>query len=94
MPQRVLDVSELEAPEPLVQAIAALKSLQQGEFLRFCHRMKPCHLYRFLEENGFESDTRRGAAVECEVFIWHKGDADAAGEAARVAAVLEPWVES
>lgn len=93
MAQRFVDVSELEAPEPLVQAIAALQSLQPGEYLRFCHRMKPCHLYGFLDENGFSADTRHGVEFECEVYIWRRDDGPAATEAARAAAPLAPWSE-
>lgn len=89
----LLDVSELEAPEPLLQAIEALQGLAVGDYLRFCHRMKPCHLYRFMEENGFLSETRRGSRCECEVYIWREGD-EAAGQAARDAALaLPPWPE-
>jgi hypothetical protein len=91
MAERFLDVSELEAPEPLVQAIEALQSLGQGEYLHFCHRMKPCHLYGFLDENGFRADTRHGNEYECEVFIWRDGDVSAAAAAAVSATVLEPW---
>lgn len=93
MGERRLDVSELEAPEPLVNAITALEGLPEGDYLRFLHRMKPCHLYRFMEENGFSAETRRGSVVECEVFVWHTGD-----NAARIAAMAEaqqllPWEE-
>lgn len=93
MPERVLDVSELEAPEPLLRAIETVQTLEPGEFLRFCHRMKPCHLYRFLDENGFHSDTRHGNDYECEVFIWRDGDEVAAGEAQELAAELRAWSE-
>lgn len=88
-----LDVSELEAPEPLVNAIAALEGLSEGDYLRFLHRMKPCHLYRFMEENGFSAETRRGSVAECEVFVWHTGD-DTAREAAMAEAQQLPlWEE-
>lgn len=88
-----LDVSELEAPEPLVQAIEALQSLPHGDYLRFYHRMKPCHLYRFLEENGFASETRQGGSVVCEVFVWHQEDNAAREAAMKVAERLLPWKE-
>lgn len=93
MPERVLDVSELEAPEPLLRAIETVQTLETGEYLRFCHRMKPCHLYRYLDENGFHSDTRHGNEFECEVFIWRDGDEAASREAQQTAAKLKSWSE-
>jgi hypothetical protein len=89
----LLDVSELEAPEPLLHAVAALESLAYGDYLRLRHRMKPCHLYAVLEKNGLAWETRRGEVVACELFIWHQGDEVAAVAARRVAATLPPWQE-
>ncbi|MCW8829577.1 MAG: DUF2249 domain-containing protein [Gammaproteobacteria bacterium] len=89
--ERLLDVSELEAPEPLLLAIDALQDLAGGEYLRFCHRMKPCHLYRYLEENGFCAETRQGKRCECEVLIWREDDEAAATQARAAASLLSPW---
>ena len=85
------DVSELEAPEPLVQALAALQELPEGAYLRLRHRMKPCHLYGYLAQQGFEAETRRGEVVACEVFIWRRSEADAREAALAAAADLKPW---
>jgi hypothetical protein len=73
--------------------VASLETLAQGDYLRLRHRMKPCHLYAVLEKNGLAWDTRRGEVVECELFIWHKGDEAAAAAARQVAATLPPWSE-
>lgn len=89
--EQLLDVSELEAPEPLLRAIDALQRLPAGDYLRFCHRMQPCHLYRFLADNGFDAETRQGQRCECEVFIWRRGDEAAATQAATAAHALPPW---
>jgi hypothetical protein len=89
----LLDVSELEAPEPLLHAVAALESLACGDYLRLRHRMKPCHLYAVLEKSGLAWETRRGEVVACELFIWHQGDEVATAAARRVAATLLPWQE-
>jgi TusA-related sulfurtransferase len=40
-----LDVSMLEAPEPLIKAVLALDALKEGEVLFFHHRMNPKHLF-------------------------------------------------
>ncbi|MBD3824582.1 MAG: DUF2249 domain-containing protein [Epsilonproteobacteria bacterium] len=52
----VLDVSELEPPHPLVQGVAALKALQEGEVLLFKHRMYPCKLQAQIDALGLESE--------------------------------------
>jgi len=91
--ERILDVSELEAPEPLLRAVAALESLPRGDYLRFRHRMKPCHLYSLLEKHGLGWDTRQGEEVECELFIWHADDVQAEAQARQVADTLQPWQE-
>lgn len=84
-------MSELEAPEPLMRAVAALEALPRGDYLRFRHRMKPCHLYAVMEKRGLAWETRQGEVVECELFIWHEDD-KLGEEAARLAAdTLEPW---
>jgi hypothetical protein len=89
----LLDVSELEAPEPLLRAIDALEALPRGDYLRFRHRMEPCHLYAVLKKNGLAWDTRQGEVVECELFIWHAGDGVAEAAARQVAETLPPWQE-
>jgi hypothetical protein len=91
--ERLLDVSDLEAPEPLLRTVAALERLPRGDYLRMLHRMKPCHLYAVLERDGLACDTRHGVEVECELFIWHQGDEVAEAAARKVAATLRSWSE-
>ncbi len=91
--EELLDVSELEAPEPLVRALAALQELPEGVYLRLRHRMKPCHLYSYLAEQGFEADTRQGVVVACEVFIWRRSDDVAHTAAMAVSSTMKPWKE-
>jgi len=86
----VLDVSELEPPEPLVQALAAIVQLQSGDYLRMLHRRVPCLLYDNLRQRGFSSETRAGRQVACEVFIWRDGDSEAEIAARAVAVMLAP----
>lgn len=89
--ERHLDVSDLEAPEPLVQVLDAAESLAPGEYLRMYHRREPCLLYPNLDQRGFDHATRQGRDVACEVFIWRRGDAEAEGRAREAAAELPPW---
>jgi len=46
----ILDVSELEAPYPLIQGSQAIKDLKENEELIFKHRMFPCKLQNVLEK--------------------------------------------
>lgn len=87
----LLDVSALEAPQPLQRAIEAALGLEAGGYLHMHHRMEPLHLYPWLERNGFDSLTREGPGGACEVFIWRRDDRDAAHGARAAAARLAPW---
>ncbi len=49
----VLDVSELEAPQPLMEAVMALDKLQDDEILLFKHRMNPKHLFHEITARDF-----------------------------------------
>lgn len=51
--EKLLDARELEAPLPLEYAIKILSLLQNGEYLKMIHRMKPCKLDAILNANGF-----------------------------------------
>ena len=86
-------MSELEAPEPLLRAVELVESLPRGDYVRFRHRMNPCHLYSVLEEIGLSWDLRRGEVAECELFIWHVDDKLAEAAARKVAETLLPWQE-
>ena len=88
-----LDVSDLEAPEPLLRARQALAHLPQGALLHMKHRLWPRLLCEQLPELGFDWETRQGAEGGCELFIWHRGDERAAALGRRMAAPLPPWRE-
>ena len=65
-----LDVRDLEPPEPLQQALAALAVLKPGEQLRMLHHREPFPLYAILRERGFTYRTRQLADDNYEVLIW------------------------
>lgn len=75
MSERLLDVSELEPPEPLVQTVAAAEALPRGDYLLMLHRRDPCLLPANLRERGFSFVQRPGRRTAVEVFIWREGDA-------------------
>ena len=88
-----LDVSDLEAPEPLVRAQQALAELPEGALLHFKHRLWPRLLCERLPELGFDWEVRQGPKGGCELFIWRQGDRAAAAQGRRMAAALPPWKE-
>ncbi len=75
MPVEVLlDVSDLEPPEPLVQTLEAAEQLQSGQYLRMLHRRDPCMLYDNLDSDEYRHFQRKGTTTAVEVFIWRKND--------------------
>ena len=80
--ERLLDLSHLEPPTPLQQAISALDTLVEGEYLRLLLKRDPIYLYPILLMQGFEHESHALAEAVVEVLIWHKGD-DEAWQAAR-----------
>jgi len=74
----LLDVSDLEAPEPLVLALEAAEQLEPGQYLRMLHRREPHILYSNLDQDQFSHFQRKGTTSAVEVFIWNKYDATAA----------------
>jgi hypothetical protein len=78
MPDEVLlDVSDLEPPEPLVLTLEAAEQLEPGQYVRMLHRREPCMLYGNLDDNHFKYFQRKGATSAVEVFIWRENDDEA-----------------
>jgi len=88
-----LDVSELEAPEPLVRALEALERLPPGRCMEMVHRMRPELLYPRAEALGFGSCTRADDAGRCRIYFWRRGDAAAEEAARELAARFAQWKE-
>lgn len=74
MHDKVLDVSELAAPEPLERVLAALKTLDPGARLRVLHHREPLLLYDWLREHGYEWSTQPGRTTAFEILIWRAGE--------------------
>ena len=72
--ERVLNVSELEPPEPMERALEATEILAPGQYLRILHNREPFPLYTILEENGYKHRIREGQETLFEIFIWRKDD--------------------
>lgn len=65
-----LDVRDLEPPEPMQRALAAIAQLRAGEQLRMHHHREPFPLYRILSERGFKHRTTLLADDSYEIMIW------------------------
>lgn len=78
---RVLDVSRLEPPEPLVRILDALETLPAGGILQVRHRREPFPLYAILEETGYAWHTRSRGPHHYEIFIWRRDDEPARASA-------------
>ncbi len=74
----LLDVSDMEPPDPLVLTLEAAEQLKPGQYLRMLHRRDPCLLYGHLDDNAFKYFQRDGLTTAVEVFIWRKNDKIAA----------------
>jgi hypothetical protein len=93
MAEHILDVSELEPPEPLELTLTAVERLTPGDYLRMRHRRFPCLLFDRLDSRGYGHLIRGGHEAACEVFIWRRGDPEAESQARTVAGGLPTWRE-
>jgi TusA-related sulfurtransferase len=64
-----LDARDLEPPEPMQQALAALAVLKPGEQLRMLLHREPFPLYAILRERGFTYRTTQQADGSYEILI-------------------------
>jgi len=71
--EQILDVSELEPPEPLERILDALADLPEDDWLRVKHRRDPVPLYRLLADMGYQWRTDYLAPGRFEILIWPVG---------------------
>jgi hypothetical protein len=75
MPKEILvDVSELEAPEPFEQVINAVLQLNAGEYICMLHRKKPLPLIQWLQEQGFACVFKTELQNHWNIYIWNTKD--------------------
>ena len=79
--EQLLDVSELEPPEPLERILESVKDLWQGQYLHVRHRREPLLLYPLLEKMALNQDTCCDAHGTYHIVIWREGDLSAEAEA-------------
>lgn len=75
MPEEILlDVYDLEPPEPYERATAALADLQPGQYLKLIIPRRPRLLYPWLAQHGFMEYTQEATPDQYLVYIWHTDD--------------------
>jgi hypothetical protein len=74
----LLDVSDLEAPEPLTKIIYLINKLELLSYLRVIHRKEPFPLYSILHENGFDYKAIKMHNSEYTILIWRVSDIETA----------------
>ncbi|WP_229506620.1 hemerythrin domain-containing protein [Massilia sp. BJB1822] len=81
--EQPLDVTGLEAPEPMVRVLDALSRLGQQQKLRVLIDREPHPLYRILENYGYEHRTEPREDFLFDVLIWEQADKTGAQAAPR-----------
>ncbi len=74
--ERVIDVSDLEPPEPMQATLAAVRELRADEYLVMRHRREPVPLFAMLLEMGYCYRVRPGDDTAYEILIWPAGNAE------------------
>ena len=72
MREIVLDVSELEAPAPLIEASRALERLGEDEVLVFKHRINPRHLFNEITARGMRYEILKNTQNDFLMKIWRE----------------------
>jgi len=72
--EHLLDVRNMEQPEPLLRALAALESLASGDYLRMLSHRDPVLLYPMLVSQDFSYSRWQGPAGSYEILVWRNGD--------------------
>jgi len=68
--ERQLDVSELEAPEPLERILDALADLPDQDWLKVHHRRDPHPLYGMLRNMDYHWRTVSHGPDSFDILIW------------------------
>ncbi|MGB4910956.1 MAG: DUF2249 domain-containing protein [Candidatus Dechloromonas phosphoritropha] len=67
----VVDARYMEPPEPFVQTMEMLDTLQPGEKMLLLLFREPHPLYKVLRQNGHAYETELLADGTFEILIWH-----------------------
>ncbi len=70
--EHVIDVRNLEPPEPFERVMEGLDRLEAGDTLRVVIDRRPVPLFRVLERNGYAYSEAPGADSLLEIVIGKK----------------------
>ena len=70
----LLDVRDLEPPEPLQKVLGVLDGLREGHYLRVVHRRDPHCLCQLIDQLGFAHEIRTSGNSSCDIYVWHGSD--------------------
>jgi len=80
----ILDVREMEPPEPYELATSTLRELQPGQYVRMISVRRPIMLYPWLEERGFSEITRQRESELFDIYIWAGTDTETGTALAKI----------
>jgi hypothetical protein len=69
----LLDVRDLEPPEPLTAILRALEAMPAKQALKVRHRREPFPLYPLLDDMGYEYRCWMSALDDYRLYIWKSG---------------------
>ncbi|MCW8327462.1 DUF2249 domain-containing protein [Photobacterium sp. SDRW27] len=70
----ILDVSDLEPPQPMHKICQTLSTLQSGQLLHVKHRREPVPLFAILTQQQFDYRHSKESEGKHHIWIWHQGD--------------------
>ena len=70
--ENLIDVCNLEPPEPFERVMDGLSLLGAGDTLRVVIDRRPVPLFRVLERNGYAYREEPSARALLEIVIWKK----------------------
>lgn len=71
---KIVDCLELVPPEPMIQVLEAVESLQQGEAVLMIHHKEPFPLYQKLEEKNCSYELKTITEDSIQLLIWKTED--------------------
>lgn len=69
LPDRVVDITELVPPEPMIKILTALEEMEPGQTLLVNHLRRPIYLLEVLEERGYPYRVVEGPEGRVQIFI-------------------------